>query len=117
MSERGLQINGEYRYKYQQGSGEVNLGFLESDELKKDGDDINPFYGMDRKHFSLKHNSRFKSGWSSDIDYNYVSDSAYLEDFGSNLSLASTTHLKRGLKVNYSGDIWTFKGKLQSYQT
>ena len=117
MSDRGLQINGEYRYIYEQGKGEVNLGFLESDDLKNDSDLINPFYGEDRKHLSLKHSSRFKSGWSSYIDYNYVSDSAYLEDFGSNLSLASTTHLKRGLKVNYNGSNWVFKGKLQGYQT
>ena len=117
MSDRGLQINGEYRYIYEQGNGEVNLGFLESDDLKSDSDLINPFYGKDRKHLSLKHGSRFKSGWSSYIDYNYVSDSAYLEDFGSNLSLASTTHLKRGLKVNYNGSNWVFKGKLQGYQT
>ena len=117
MSDRGLQINGEYRYIYEQGNGEVNLGFLESDDLKSDSDLINPFYGKDRKHLSLKHSSRFKSGWSSYIDYNYVSDSAYLEDFGSNLSLASTTHLKRGLKVNYNGSNWVFKGKLQGYQT
>ena len=117
MSDRGLQINGEYRYIYEQGKGEVNLGFLESDDLKNDSDLINPFYGEDRKHLSLKHSSRFKSGWSSYIDYNYVSDSAYLEDFGSNLSLASTTHLKRGLKVNYNGNNWVFKGKIQGYQT
>lgn len=117
MSDRGLQLNGEYRYLYEQGFGEVHLGFLDSDDLKNGGDDVNPFFGEDRKHFSFKHNSDFKSRWSSDIDYNYVSDNAYLEDFGSNLSLASTTHLNRRMNVRYSGDNWRFTGRLQGYQT
>lgn len=117
MSERGAQLNGEYRYLYEQGFGEIHLGFLKSDDLKNDGDDINPFFGEDRKHFSFKHNSDFKSRWSSDIDYNYVSDNAYLEDFGSNLSLASTTHLNRRVNVRYSDDNWRFTGRLQGYQT
>lgn len=117
MSERGVQLNGEYRYLYEQGFGEVHLGFLKSDDLKNDGDDVNPFFGEDRKHFSLKHNSDFTSRWSSDIDYNYVSDNAYLEDFGSNLSLASTTHLNRRMNVRYSSDNWRFTGRLQGYQT
>jgi LPS-assembly protein len=117
MSDRGLQLNGEYRYLYEQGFGEVHLGFLDSDDLNNGGDDINPFFGEDRKHFSFKHTSDFKSRWSSDIDYNYVSDDAYLEDFGSNLSLASTTHLNRRMNVRYSDDNWRFTGRLQGYQT
>jgi len=117
MSDRGLQLNGEYRYLYEQGFGEIQLGLLASDDLKNDGDDINPYYGEDRKHFSFEHTSNFQSRWSSEIDYNYVSDDAYLEDFGSNLSLASTTHLNRRLNVNYNGDNWVFTGRLQGYQT
>jgi len=117
MSDRGLQLNGEYRYLYEQGHGEVQLGFLDSDDLKENGDDVNPFYGEDRKHFSFNHASDFKSRWSSDIDYNYVSDNAYLEDFGDNLSLASTTHLNRRMNVHYSANNWQFTGRLQGYQT
>jgi len=117
MSERGLQLNGEYRYLYEQGEGEIQAGFLASDDLKNDGDDVNPFFGDDRQHFSFKHTSDFKSRWSNDIDYNYVSDDAYLEDFGSNLSLASTTHLNRRFNLRYGGDNWRFTGRLQGYQT
>lgn len=117
MSARGIQLNGEYRYLYEQGEGELNAGFLASDDLRNDGDDINPHFNEDRKHFSFKHTSDFSSRWSNTIDYNYVSDDDYLEDFGSDLSLSSTTHLNRRFTVNYSGDNWQFLGRLQGYQT
>jgi LPS-assembly protein len=117
MSERGIQINGQYRYLYENGHGEIQAGFLNSDDLRNDGDDINPFYGEDRKHFTFEHTSTFMSRWSNDIDYNYVSDDAYLEDFGSNLSLASTTHLNRRFNLRYGGENWRFTGRLQGYQT
>jgi LPS-assembly protein len=117
MSERGLLLNGEYRYLYESGQGEIDAGFLNSDKLKNDGEDINPHYDEDRKHFSLKHESTFDSPWQTDIDYNYVSDDDYLEDFGSSLSLASTTHLNRDLIVGYHEDYWDFTGRFQGYQT
>ncbi|MCL4135481.1 UNVERIFIED_CONTAM: hypothetical protein GTU68_054521 [Idotea baltica] len=107
MSDRGLQLNGEYRYLYDKGEGEIQAGFLASDDLEND----------DRKHFSLRHTSDLKSRWSTDIDFNYISDDDYLEDFGSNLSLASTTHLNRRLNVDYGDDNWRFTGRLQGYQT
>lgn len=117
MSERGLMLNGEFRYLFDKGYGNVDVGFLASDSLKKDGDNVNPYYDEDRKHFSLKHSSRLSSKWNANVDYNYLSDNAYLEDFGSTLSLASTTHINRKLDVAYHGDVWRFTGLLQGYQT
>ncbi len=116
MSERGLMLNGEFRYLYDRGEGQVNAGFLADDGLKNDGDDFNPYYHKDRKHLSLQHKSKFFTNWKADIDYNYVSDDDYVEDFGSTLSLASTTYLNRRLKVGYTGDNWEFIGRLQGYQ-
>lgn len=117
MSERGLMLNGEFRYLFERNQGKLDAGFLASDNLKNDGDDINPYYNENRKHFSWQHDSNITSRWHSNVDYNYVSDRTYLEDFGSNLSLASTTHLNRQLNVNYYGDNWDLLGRLQGYQT
>ncbi len=117
MSDRGLMLNGEFRYLNNKHDGNIDAGFLASDDLQRDGDRINPFYNEDRKHFSWQHKSRFTSRLNADVDYNYVSDNAYLEDFGSNLSLASTTHLNRLLNVRYNSDNWNLSGRLQGYQT
>ncbi|OUR89812.1 organic solvent tolerance protein [Methylophaga sp. 42_8_T64] len=117
MSDRGLMLNGEFRYLHQKGEGTLDAAFLGSDSLKKDGDDVNPYYHDDRKHFSWKNRTRLSSRWATNLDYNYVSDDEYLEDFGSNLSIASTTHLNRKLDLNYSGDNWNFVARAQGYQT
>ncbi|MBL1320708.1 MAG: LPS assembly protein LptD [Methylophaga sp.] len=117
MSERGLMIDTEFRYLYDRHKGKIDAGFLLNDQLKNDGDILNPYYKEDRKHFSLQHVGYFSSRWNTNIDYNYVSDDNYLEDFGSNLSLASTTHLNRQFSVGYTEDNWSFTGRLQGYQT
>lgn len=117
MSERGLMLNTEFRYLYDRHKGTVNAGFLLNDQLKNDGDVVNPFYKEDRKHFSLQHTGYFSSHWNTAIDYNYVSDDNYLEDFGSNLSLASTTYLNRKISVGYTENNWSFIGRFQGFQT
>ncbi len=117
MSDRGMQLNAEYRYLYLGGEGTIQAGFLASDDLKTDGEDINPYYNEDRKHFSFRHIGNANSRWRTDIDYNYISDDDYLEDFGSNLSLTSTTHLYRKAQLSYSDDTWSFVGRMQGYQT
>ncbi|HET8808550.1 MAG TPA: LPS-assembly protein LptD [Methylophaga sp.] len=117
MSDRGLQLNAEYRYLTQSSSGMFNAGFLGSDNLRVDGEDINPYYQEDRKLFSWQHQGRFSSRWSNYVDYNYVSDRNYLEDFSGNLSLSSTSYLNRLAMVNYSGDVWRFNARAQGYQS
>ena len=117
MSERGLMLNTEFRYLYDRHKGKIDAGFLLNDQLKNDGDLLNPNYKEDRKHFSLQHTGYFSSNWNTSVDYNYVSDDDYLQDFGSNLSLASTTHLNRQFSVGYTEDNWSFVGRFQGYQT
>jgi LPS-assembly protein len=117
MSERGLMLNSKFRYLYDRHKGKFDAGFLLNDRLKTDRGRVNPNYKEDRKHFSWQHTGYFSSNWNTAVDYNYVSDDNYLEDFGSNLSLASTTHLNRKFSLGYAGDNWDFTGRLQGYQT
>ncbi len=117
MADRGLMLNGEFRYLHTRGEGQVRAGILGSDNLETDGEDINPNYEEDRKHFSWQNRTRLAPKWTTNLDYNYVSDDEYLEDFGSNLSLTSTTHLNRKLDLNYHGDNWNFFARAQGYQT
>ncbi|PCJ32493.1 MAG: organic solvent tolerance protein [Gammaproteobacteria bacterium] len=116
MSDRGLMLSGEFRYLGSQYEGKLDAGFLASDSMKKEGDALNPYYKENRKHFSWQHEGDLSSRWYTNIDYNYVSDKAYLEDFGSNLSLASTSYLDRKFELSYGADYWDFVGRLQGYQ-
>jgi LPS-assembly protein len=117
MADRGLMMLGEFRYLDDLGEGEIDAGYLSGDALEKNGSKINPNYQQDRKHFSWQNTSQLSSRLSSTLDYNYVSDVSYLEDFGSSLSLASTTHLNRQLNVAYNADNWDLTGRFIGYQT
>jgi LPS-assembly protein len=117
MSERGLMLGGEFRYLYEWGEGEVEANYLNSDNQKNNGGDINPYYNEDRKLFSWQHRSYFDNRWRALVDYNYVSDDNYFEDFGSSLNLSSRTYLNRRVEAGYNGDVWDFTARMQGYQT
>lgn len=117
MSDRGLMLSGQFRYLYEQGEGEMTASFLGSDNLRRLGDELNPNYNEDRKLFSWQHDSRFARGWRSRLDYNYVSDNFYFDDFGTSFNMSRQTHLNRLLEAGYRGDIWDFTARLQGFQT
>jgi LPS-assembly protein len=117
MADRGLMLNGQFRYLFESSEGEVEASFLGSDDLEKDGDEINPHFQEDRELFSWQHLSRFDNRWRARVDYNYVSDKNYFEDFGSSLNLSSRTHLNRLVETGYIGNNWDFTARLQGYQT
>jgi LPS-assembly protein len=107
LSKRGLQLNTEYRYLQEDSTGQINVEALPSDNE----------YNDDRLLFAYKHQSRFAQRWSTDVNYNYVSDKSYFQDLGSDLSLNNSTHLERRLDLTYQGDSWNVLGRLHDFQT
>ncbi|MCK5647368.1 MAG: LPS-assembly protein LptD, partial [Gammaproteobacteria bacterium] len=69
-----------------------------------------------RGAFSLQQRANWSNGWSANVDYNYVTDNYYLDDFGNNLRDKSETHLLREGKLRYNGDIFNFMARAQGYQ-
>jgi LPS-assembly protein len=73
MSDRGVQLQGEYRYLFPFGSGELGLEVLPNDS-KTDST---------RTGVSVKHRSTYDlNRWQSEIDFAWVSDREYFEDLG-----------------------------------
>lgn len=106
-SDRGTQLRTEFRYLNPESAGQVNLEYLSNDDKFKD----------DRALGRLQHQSRTRTGWHSALDARYVSDSAYLGDFGGDLASASLTHLERRLDVGFERDHWHFNTLFQGFQT
>jgi LPS-assembly protein len=107
MTKRGMQLQGEYRYLTKRGGGLVAGEYL-PDDRKFDG------Y---RGAFRYKHDGAFAPRWNSDINYNWVSDSDYFTDLGTNLAIASRSFLEQRGDVTYSGNGWTGLARVQSFQT
>ncbi len=134
LSDRGLMLGGEYRYLRDSHSGEVYAEWLNDrsydderdavDVALREGVSVPDINGKaipkdiskNRGAFSLQQRANWQNGWSGKVNYNYVSDSYYLDDFGNNLRDKSKTHLVRDGSVNYNGSIFNFMARAQGYQ-
>ena len=107
MSDRGAQLNGEFRYLTQANNGLLNIEYLPDDDL----------YSEDRSLVSYLNTWNPGNNWSGQLLYNEVSDNDYFTDLSGSLSTSSITHLDRKAEINYSTDRWSASGLLETFQT
>ena len=107
LSNRGLQVETQFRYLTLANDGELIAAYLPDDSILNTA----------RHQVSFRHQTMFRNGWRNRIDYRNVSDSQYYEDLGGSLSVSSITHLNRSVRFDYFGDNFYVLGQAQEYQT
>jgi len=107
LKKRGLLTELSFRHLLKSNSGITNMAYLPSDDLT----------GEDRKAFFWELDGKATSRLSYNVDYNYVSDKQYFEDFGDDLTSTSISHLRRQLTTNYAGKGWNLRANFEGYQT
>lgn len=107
LTDRGLQMQTEFRYLTKRNNGVATAQYLPDDSLVNDS----RFLG------SLQHRTFFDNGWRNRINLREVSDNQYFEDLGGSLSVSSTTHLDRNIRFDWQNDHMRFFGQIQDYQT
>lgn len=107
MSKRGLQLHGEFRYLTATSGGQLEAEYLHHDKT----------YGDQRSSVAYRHSGTFLQSWYSDITLNHASDNDYFTDLGSNLRMASITHLEKRGDLYYFGNGWVGLARLQTFQT
>ena len=107
FSDRGLQLEGEFRYLGQESEGKVNGRYLPDDDLRD----------IDRSLFHWQHKGDFARHWRVEVDAANASDGNYFEDFGLGAEGTSVTYLERNAQVRYFGEHWSFLGQAQNFQT
>jgi len=107
MTDRGLQLQTQFRYLTNSMNGIVSADYLGSDNEFNDS----------RSFFGLQHQKLFAGGWRNRINFSEVSDSQYFEDLGGSLNTSSITHLNRTLNFDYYTQHLSFFGQIQDYQT
>ena len=107
MLDRGVQLQGEFRYLSRWGNGQVGAEFLPSDNKFK----------KDRSALQFQHSGNLTSRLYSDVNLNWASDKEYFEDLGTNLAIASQTHLERRGDLIYNGDRFWALARVQDFQT
>ena len=108
LTDSGVMAMGEYRYLHSRGNGQINLEYLPSDNGRGD---------KHRNLIDLELNQRFASTGNLFMTYSRVSDKFYFEDFGNQLSIASTSFLEQRADVTYSGSNWSALARVQNFQT
>ena len=137
LSDRGLMLGGEYRYLSENYSGEAYAEWINDSSYddKRNAVDVQEREGGvsivdiknnaqvrpddiadDRGAFSLQQRADWSNGWSGSVDYNYVTDNYYLDDFGNNIRDKSETHLLREGELKYTGSMFNFMARTQGYQ-
>lgn len=107
ISERGGQLQAEYRYRELWGNGTLNGEWMSADQLYGD---------KERGYLELSHRSNLESGWRLGLDYREASDRDYFNDIDSPLVNRSQAYLPRNASASYLGEGWSFSARVQDFQ-
>lgn len=107
LSRRGAQLQGTFRYLGENYSGTDSIEYLNNDDLT----------GEQRYFANIFHNHTFGDGWSAGYNIEKVSDDQYFSDMSTRIISTSRVNLPQAGRVDYVGDVWTFNGLVQKYQT
>lgn len=107
MSERGMQLNGDFRYLMPRSTGQLGFEFLPDDSQ----------LDRTRRYVNFAHETLFGRNWQLLAGIAEVSDDTYFEDLGDSLSITSQTHLNRFFDLGFYADNWSLRSRFQNYQT
>ena len=103
----GLQLNTENRYLFEAHQGELDLSYLDDEEL-----------GTSRWFKKWQHRTSFAYDVSGDLLLAEVSDRDFFDDFdGVAPEYNDISHLERHLSFTRNGEVWNSKLLWQDYQT
>ena len=107
LTDRGVQLQTQFRYLTEIHSGQINAEYLDDDTLAGDA----------RTYVGVDHRSLWRNSIRNEFEFREVSDNQYFEDLGGSLSESTITHLNRALRFDYHTDTWSLFGQLQDFQT
>lgn len=129
---RGIMLQSLFHYLTHYNNGYFKISYLPNDKrfrkFKKDAATEWPKASqftlrklekasVNRKAFTWQDTARFNQHWSSYLNFNYVSDSYYIKDFGNSLLDDSNNQLLRQYRLVYADNVWNFASNFQAYQT
>jgi LPS-assembly protein len=106
LSDRGFELDTEFRYLGEDTRGAVEAVYLPDDELRN----------RDRSYIHWSHVSDFARRWRVLVDAANASDSNYFEDFGQGSEGTSVIYVERDAELRYYGEHWDLLGQLQNHQ-
>ncbi|MFZ2485687.1 MAG: LPS-assembly protein LptD [Candidatus Rickettsiella isopodorum] len=126
LSKRGVQLGGQFRYLSHDSQGTIIANYLPydraaarlADQIPLLYPNTNPliYPSTTRKSFTWQEQRLWAPRWASIVNFNWVGDDYYLEDFNQPPTIA-INQLAQQAQLNYTGDIWNFTTSINRYQT
>lgn len=135
MSKRGALFTDEFRYLTESSQGSIKASIIPLDQgfkdfqsstLQKntaqDTQEQAELTRLNQAHdtrygFVWRNESQFNNNWSSNVDFNHVSDDYYLKDFGHGLNEVTQNQLLQDANIAYKNPFLKFNFHLQRYET
>lgn len=108
MQERGTQLNSEFRYLNDFGTGNIKSEYLPDDQK-------HPGKGS-RWGFQYQHSGIFNQAWKFEIDYSQVSDISYFSDLDSGIGNREDGQLIQEGKATYRTHNWDSSILVRDFQ-
>jgi len=108
LSKRGQMLATEYRYLTHSSTGNLEFEYLTKDK---------EFNNEERYLVHFDNNSKIANNLNLNLLLKDASDTEYLKDLGSSISVTNATHLERNAKLDYASGPWQAGFMAQAFQT
>lgn len=108
MTDRGVMGMAEFRYLTESHAGTVEANYLHKDRRSNTDNS--------RSLWRVEQQSRLNERWSGYLDYAQVSDTAYINDFGSTFINRADPHLYRRGQLDYQAGLTRLQIQVEDFQ-
>jgi len=113
MADRGLMMEGEFRYLTKSSEGQVGAAYLDD---SNDDRELQSEYEDQRWMYSWQHKAGLDSRLLAEVDYTDVSDPYYFQDLSTDLGIGSTSYVDQRGTLTYRGDSYTARLNAHAYE-
>lgn len=108
LSQRGMQLFGQFRYLSARGSGSFRSEFLPSD---------NQFNDQNRYAFGYTHRHELDDRWRAAVDWHTISDREYLRDFSNQVNIIAASYVEQNARLDYFSNDVQFIARVAAYDS
>ena len=113
MADRGLLMEGEFRYLTPNSEGQVGAAYLDdsNDDRKLQSD-----YKDQRWMYSWQHKQGLNDRLLAEVDYTDISDPYYFQDLSTDLGIDTTRYVNQRGTLTWRGDSYTARLNAHAYE-
>ncbi|MBU2066879.1 MAG: LPS-assembly protein LptD [Gammaproteobacteria bacterium] len=113
MADRGLLLEGEFRYLTKSSDGQVGAAYLDdsNDDRKLQSD-----YKDQRYMYSWQHRQGLDKRLLAEVDYTDISDPYYFQDLNTDLGIETSSYVNQRGTLTYRGDSYTARLNAHAYE-